>query len=124
MLDYGSDVSGNVFIRFLVSENHIIDTKILILGAIEKKLAKPPVVMAAILDFRNCAKRPPLAKNYPRYFSKVHTGLQESAIKKTSTRKPHRNMVLDRTIVIEGLVHINCFMDDSFVFQWKEIELF
>ena len=97
VLDYGSDVSGNVFIRFLVSENHIIDTKILILGAIEKKLAKPPVVMAAILDFRNCAKRPPLAKNYPRYFSKVHTGLQESAIKKTSTRKPHRNMVLDRT---------------------------
>ena len=55
VLDYGSDVSGNVFIRFLVSENHIMDTKILILGAIEKKLAKPPAAMAAILDFRNCA---------------------------------------------------------------------
>ena len=50
-LNYRSEVSGYVFIRFLAQENHIIDTKILTLGAIRKKLAKPPTAMAAILDF-------------------------------------------------------------------------
>ena len=50
VLNYWSDVSGYVFIRFLVPENHMIDTKILTLGAIRKKLAKPPTAMAAILD--------------------------------------------------------------------------
>ena len=51
VLKYWSEVSGNVFNRFLVSENHMIDTKTLTLGAIRKKLAKPPTAMAAILDF-------------------------------------------------------------------------
>ena len=41
VLYYLSEVSGYVFIHFVVSENHIIDTKILILGALRKKLAKP-----------------------------------------------------------------------------------
>ena len=50
VLKYWLEVFGYVFIRFLVPENHIMDTKILILGAIRKKLSKPPTAMAAILD--------------------------------------------------------------------------
>ena len=50
VLKYWSEVVGYVFIRFLVPENHIMDTKILILGSIRKKSSKPLTAMAAILD--------------------------------------------------------------------------
>ena len=37
-INYWSDVSGNASIRFLVLENHIFDTQILILAALDQKL--------------------------------------------------------------------------------------